>query len=192
MDRIKELESKLYTRKGDGGQTGLFGARRVSKDSPRVDAYGDIDELNSCIGLAISKSRREEISGALRDIQRMLFVAGADLATELPEEGAEDRIVRIGRDQTKMVEGRIDELYSKLPKLGKFILPGGTELAAQIHVARAVCRRTERRIVSLARREKINPEIIPFFNRLSTLLFDIARYANMVDGEKEEIWEGLG
>jgi cob(I)alamin adenosyltransferase len=180
----------LYTRTGDQGETGLLGAKRVSKGSPRVDAYGEIDELSSSIGVAISKSSHGEITTTLKEIQRMLFVAGADLATELPKKGIRDSVIRIDRGQRKTLERRSDEFRSQLPKLANFILPGGTELAAHIHLARAVCRRAERRIVQLAGREKINPEMIPFFNRLSTLLFNLARYANAIEGRKEEIWKG--
>lgn len=167
-----------------------MGAKRVSKGSPRVNAYGEIDELNSCIGIAIAKSAHEEITSTLKEIQRMLFVAGADLATELPKKGAKDPVIRIEKNQTETLERRTDELHSKLPRIANFILPGGSELAAQIHFARAVCRRAERRIVQLVNREEINPEIIPFFNRLSTLLFNLARYANIIEGAREETWEG--
>jgi cob(I)alamin adenosyltransferase len=180
----------LYNRTGDRGETGLLGAKRVSKGSPRVDAYGEIDELNSCIGIAITKSGHEEITVTLKDIQRTLFVAGADLATELPKKGAKDPVIRIGKNQTETLERRTDELHSKLPRIANFILPGGSELAAQIHFARAVCRRAERRIVQLANREKINAENIQFFNRLSTYLFNLSRWANKQAGRKEDVWKG--
>lgn len=178
----------MYTRQGDSGDTNLFGSKRVSKDSLRVEAYGAVDELNSSLGVAIAHSNNQEITRALKEIQRILFIAGADLAAEIPAEGREDRVPRITATHTKMLENWIDDLLKKLPRLENFILPGGTKLASEIHVARSICRRAERRIVSLNRREKINPELLPFFNRLSTYLFNLARYANMCERVNDEIW----
>ena len=177
----------MYTRGGDKGETGLYGARRVPKDSLRVDAYGTIDELNSCIGVAVAASEHDEVSRPLKRIQSKLLAAGADLATELPKGGA--KVQRIRPADTKELEGMIDELQRKLPKLTAFILPGGTELSSSLHLARAVCRRAERRIVALGRSETINPEMVPYFNRLSTYLFNLARYANRLDGVEDEKWE---
>ncbi|MBI3023142.1 MAG: cob(I)yrinic acid a,c-diamide adenosyltransferase, partial [Thaumarchaeota archaeon] len=119
----------MYTRGGDKGETGLFGARRVSKDSPRVEAYGSIDELNSCIGLAVSISRFKELTESLKKIQRLLFVAGADLATDVDVSGG--RVPRIGKSDIERLEREIDSMQPKLPKLTKFILPGGSQLSAQ-------------------------------------------------------------
>ena len=178
----------MYTRAGDKGQTGLYGPKRVPKDSPRVEAYGTVDELNSCIGVAISSSGRKAISEELRWVQGRLFVAGADLASELAAKGRQDRVPRIGSQDTKKLEEMIDRLQTKLPRLTSFILPGGTALSANLHLARSVCRRAERAVVSLAKKEDVNPELIPFLNRLSTYLFNAARYSNAVAGVNDEVW----
>ena len=121
----------MYTRGGDKGQTGLYGPKRVAKDSPRVEAYGTVDELNSCIGVAISSSGRKEVSEELRWVQGRLLVAGADLASELAAKGRQDRVPRIGVKDTKSLEAMIDRMQTKLPRLTSFILPGGTAQSAQ-------------------------------------------------------------
>jgi cob(I)alamin adenosyltransferase len=178
----------LYTRGGDKGETSLYGASRVPKDSPRVDAYGTIDELNSCIGAAIAGSGHEEVSRPLKRIQAELFTAGADLATELGAEGG-TRVPRIEKEDTAQLEKLVDELQGKLPRLTSFILPGGSQLTSSLHLARAVCRRAERRVVTLSHAEKINPEIVPYLNRLSTYLFNLARDANVLEGVEDEVWK---
>ncbi len=162
------------------------GTSRVPKDSPRVDAYGTIDELNSCIGLAVAECKHAEIARPLKKVQASLFTAGADLATELGQKGRS--VPRIQSKDTVDLEKMVDELQGKLPKLTSFILPGGSRLSATLHVARSLCRRAERRVVTLARSEKINPELVPYLNRLSTYLFNLARYANLLDGVKDEVW----
>jgi cob(I)alamin adenosyltransferase len=177
----------LYTRGGDKGETSLYGARRVHKDSARVDAYGTIDELNSCIGVALADCAHKEISRPLKRIQAELFTAGADLATELTAKGGA-RVPRIGKMDTERLEKMVDELHGKLPRLTSFILPGGSRLSSSLHLARAVCRRAERRVVALGREEKINPEMVPYLNRLSTCLFNLARYANVLEGVEDEVW----
>jgi cob(I)alamin adenosyltransferase len=178
----------LYTRGGDAGETGLYGSKRVGKESPRVAAYGTVDELNSCVGLAVSVSSHPEISNNLKWIQGRLFVTGADLAAELGEGQQSDRVPRIGKEDTERLEKMIDALQPKLPRLTSFILPGGSVLSAQLHVARSVCRRGERSVVALAKAEKVNPQLIPFLNRLSTYLFNAARYANLLEGKQDEVW----
>jgi len=178
----------LYTRGGDKGETSLYGASRVAKDSPRVDAYGTIDELNCCIGVAVAVCRHKEISKQLKRIQAELFAAGADLATELTAKGGA-RVPRIEKKDTERLERMVDELQAKLPRLTSFILPGGSQLAASLHLARAVCRRTERKVVALGRTEKINPEMVPYLNRLSTYLFNVSRYANVLEGVEDEAWK---
>jgi cob(I)alamin adenosyltransferase len=178
----------LYTRGGDTGETGLYGSKRVGKESQRVEAYGNIDELNSCIGLAASVSTHAEVSEELKWVQGKLLVAGADLASELAGGSQADRVPRIGKEDTEKLERMIDDLQSKLPRLTNFILPGGSALSAQLHLARSVCRRAERSIVALAKTEKVNPQLIPFMNRLSTYLFNVARYGNLLDGRKDEVW----
>jgi cob(I)alamin adenosyltransferase len=177
----------LYTRGGDKGETSLYGASRVPKDSLRVDAYGTVDELNSCIGVAVAGCRQEEISRRLKRIQADLFTAGADLATEFTANGGA-RVPRIGKKDTERLEKMVDELQGKLPRLTSFILPGGSQLSSSLHLARAVCRRAERRVVALSRAEKINPEVVPYLNRLSTYLFNVARYANVLEGVGDEVW----
>jgi cob(I)alamin adenosyltransferase len=178
----------LYTRGGDKGETNLYGAGRVPKDSLRVEAYGTIDELNSCIGVAVSVCKHKEISKPLKRVQGKLFTAGADLATE---RGAKEdaRVPRIGRKDTEQLEEMVDALQRKLPRLTSFILPGGSQLSSRLHLARAVCRRAERRVVTLGRAEKINPEMVPYLNRLSTYLFNLARYANVLEKVEDEAWE---
>jgi cob(I)alamin adenosyltransferase len=178
----------LYTRGGDKGETSLYGAARVAKDSLRVEAYGTIDELNSAIGAAVAACGHKEISKPLKRIQAELFAAGADLATELAGKGR-TAVPRIERKDTERLERMVDELQEKLPRLTSFILPGGSQLSASLHLARAVCRRAERRVVALRRAEKINPEMVPYLNRLSTYLFNAARYANVLEGVKDEVWK---
>jgi cob(I)alamin adenosyltransferase len=177
----------LYTRGGDKGETSLYGPSRVPKDSLRVDAYGTIDELNCCIGVALAGCKHKEISKPLKRVQAELFTAGADLATEFSPK-AEARVPRITRKDTERLEKEVDGLQGKLPRLTTFILPGGSQLSSSLHLARAVCRRAERRVVSLGRSEKINPEMVPYLNRLSTCLFNMARYANLLEGTEDEVW----
>ncbi len=179
----------MYTRRGDKGETSLFGSRRVSKDSPRIEAYGSIDELNSCIGVAISFSTSESVATPLKKVQKLLFVAGADLATELAARGEGEKVPRITKEDTRWLEKESDELLKKLPPLKNFILPGGVPSAATLQLARSVCRRAERRIVAVGRVEAINLELIPFINRLSTYLFNLARYSNLIEGRQEEAWK---
>ncbi len=179
----------MYTRAGDKGQTGLYGPKRVAKDSKRVEAYGTVDELNSCIGVAVSSTDREEVSEGLRWVQGRLFVAGADLAAERVAEGQQDRVPRIQKRDTERLEAMIDDLQTKLPRLTSFILPGGSALSANLHLARSVCRRAERTVVSLSKKEEVNPELVPFLNRLSTYLFNAARFGNALEGVKDEVWE---
>lgn len=181
----------MYTRRGDSGETGLYGPRRVRKDSPRVSAYGNIDELNSYIGLALSICTHSELSKELLWLQGKLFVAGADLASERNEAGRRggvDNVPRITSEDTTRLEQMIDGANSTLPRLTNFILPGGTQLSAQLHVARSVCRRAERSVVTLSKLEEVNPELIPFLNRLSTYLFNAARKANAIEGKQDEVW----
>jgi len=179
----------MYTKGGDRGETSLYGSKRVPKDSIIVDAYGTIDELNSLIGVAISECKYKEIVHSLKHVQRMLFVAGADAACEF---GGAERVPRISARDTEELEAMTRALLKKLPTLRNFILPGGSRLGADLMVARAVCRRAERKIVAASRSGGINPELLPFFNRLSTYLFDLSRYANKKSEKKEDIWKREG
>jgi cob(I)alamin adenosyltransferase len=188
--REEDIGFCLYTRGGDSGETGLYGSKRVGKDSRRVEAYGNIDELNSCIGVAVSMSRHPEVSEELKWVQARLFVAGGDLAAESTEGRVAGKLPRIGNDDIERLERMIDRMQLSLPRLVNFILPGGGPMSAQLHLARSVCRRAERSVVALAKTESVNPEMIPFLNRLSTYLFNAARYSNLLDGIKDEIWRG--
>jgi cob(I)alamin adenosyltransferase len=176
----------LYTRKGDTGETSLYGPKRVPKDDPRVEAYGTIDELNSMIGVVVAGSRDASLNLSLREVQRLLFVAGGDAATDMR---GSTKVPRISESDTKRIEEMTDEVLSKLPKLRNFVLPGGTRSGAALQVARAVCRRAERRLITASKTYETNPSLIPFFNRLSSYLFNLARYANFKAGKKEEIWK---
>jgi cob(I)alamin adenosyltransferase len=179
----------MYSRRGDRGETSLFGPRRVPKDSPRVEAYGEIDELNSLLGVVISHCRDASMVTELRAVQNMLFVAGGDLAAE---DGAKPRVPRISHQHTMTIEAMTDSVLRSLPPLKNFILPGGSRVGAELQLARAVCRRTERRIVAASRTEGINQELLPFFNRLSSYLFNLSRLANKREGKKETTWRGEG
>jgi cob(I)alamin adenosyltransferase len=168
----------------------LFDSKRVPKDSPRVEAYGTIDELNSAVGVAASICKDDFLSLRLRKIQDLLFVAGADLSTVTEPAKQVKNAKRITSDDVSRMESEIDEIYSKLPRLKNFILPTGTQLSAQLHIARAICRRAERRVVTASKTDTINPQMIPFLNRLSTYLFNLARLANQTEGEEDKIWAG--
>lgn len=184
---------RIYTRGGDRGETSLGDGSRVAKDSLRVAAYGDVDELNAVLGLVICEAAADEACAAgLSRLQNDLFDLGADLCVPLPAEReapAKSRL-RIRPDQVTALEAWIDRVNAALPPLTSFILPGGTRLAAQLHVARTVCRRAERSITSLARAESINPAALEYMNRLSDLLFVLARAANP-PGE-EPLWQPGG
>ena len=176
----------MYTRRGDKGETSLYGPRRVQKDDPRVEAYGTIDELNSVLGVIVAASGDRKVSSSLKEVQGMLFVAGGDAATEARQRKG---VPRIGPSHTKRIEEMTDELLGELPPLANFILPGGTETGAMLHFARSVCRRAERRIVTASKVQQMNPELVPFFNRLSSYLFNLSRWANRRAGKKEVVWK---
>ena len=180
--------TKLYTRTGDGGLTRLGAGTEVAKDSLRVRAYGTGDELNSCIGVAIAVGLCERLSVELTAIQNQLFDLGGDLAT--PEsENPEFDVPRIGTEQVNKLEVLIDELTEVVGPLENFILPGGSPGAAALHVARTVCRRAERRVVSLAREENVGADMVPYLNRLSDALFVMARFENREAGVEEPLWQ---
>lgn len=176
--------TRIYTRLGDDGETHLGDMSRVAKTHPRIDTYGTVDELNSQIGVVLTIADLPERFGAwLKRIQNDLFDVGADIS--VPDDGS-DRL-RVTSDQTSWLEQRCDEVNSELEPLKSFILPGGTQAAAHLHVCRTVCRRAERLAVSC---EGISPEVIRYLNRLSDLLFILARSAN---GGDEPLWRpGLG
>ncbi|NJO07203.1 MAG: cob(I)yrinic acid a,c-diamide adenosyltransferase, partial [Chloroflexaceae bacterium] len=154
---------KIYTKTGDAGQTGLWGGQRVRKDVARVQAYGNVDELNAVLGVARAAGLPGNLDDSIIRIQNELFVVGADLASP----GDSDRIPRVLPDYVTTLEQEIDQFESELEPLRQFILPGGTAAAAHLHLARTVCRRVERSIVTLATEEPINATIEPYMNRLS-------------------------
>lgn len=177
----------MYTRRGDSGETSLYGSKRVAKDSPRVEAYGSIDELSSLIGLAISLSKERAVASGLREVQAMLFRAAADSATGNDQSPG---VERIGASDVARLEEMTDELLKRLPPLRNFIYPGGSQSAASIQFARAVCRRAERRVLAASKAEAMNLELKPFFNRLSSYLFNLGRYANLRARRREDVWRG--
>jgi cob(I)alamin adenosyltransferase len=178
---------KLYTRTGDRGETGLFDGTRVSKADPRVEAYGAIDELNALIGLARASGIDGETAGMLESVQRDLFAAGSMLAD--PAGRISSRLSRatLGGEEVTRVEGWIDRLEAETPPLRRFILAGGCQAGAVLHLARTVCRRAERRVVSLGA-DHVPASVIVYLNRLSDLLFAMARAVNHRAGAPEAPW----
>ena len=176
--------TRIYTRLGDGGETHLGDVSRVPKTHPRIEAYGTVDELNAQIGVALTMPDLPEQHAAwLRHVQNDLFDVGADTSVpESPDSGRER--LRVIPEQTAWLEERCDEVNATLPKLKSFVLPGGTPAASQLHVCRTVCRRAERRAIACG--DELNPEVVRYLNRLSDLLFILARAANRGD---EPLWE---
>ena len=172
--------TRIYTRTGDEGSTGLADGTRLPKDSMRIETLGCLDELNCLIGLAIAYSA-DEAPSELAEIQHQLFEVGAEIALP-PEE-------RIGEAQVAWLEESLDSRNAALPPLKEFVLPGGSPAAAHCHLARAVCRRAERRVVTLARSDKVNPETLRYLNRLSDLLFVLARVLSRRGGAGETLWQ---
>lgn len=186
--------NRIYTKAGDGGETRLVGGQKVKKSSPRLEAYGTIDELSGCLGLARvalaapgAPAGAAELENVLRRIQNELFNLGSDLAT-LPEDRHPQQPLIELRHITAL-EGEIDAWNASLPELRSFVLPGGGLVAAQLHVARTVCRRAERRTVTLAATEPVGPHVIAYINRLSDALFVMSRHAARLYNEPEPLWE---
>ena len=180
--------TKIYTRKGDKGETSLSGGQQVPKDSLRVRAYGTVDELNASLGAALAHGVSERLAALLPAIQNELFHLGSDLSF-LEEDKAEYELPQIEARHITRLENLIDELLEEVGPLQNFILPGGTVAAAELHVARTVCRRAEREVVALARSEGIGDGVLPYLNRLSDALFVMARYENHVAGVPEPLWD---
>lgn len=174
---------RIYTRGGDGGETGLLGNRRVSKADPLIEAIGQLDELNAWLGLVISTSEDEALNGVLTQAQGDLFEMGAELASPTPDS-------RLSPEQISRLEREIDRLSESLPPLRHFILPGGGRAGALCHVARTVARRAERSVVALRHEDSSNPLIAAYLNRLSDLLFVAARWLNHQAGKVEAVWKG--
>ncbi|HMK72446.1 MAG TPA: cob(I)yrinic acid a,c-diamide adenosyltransferase [Myxococcaceae bacterium] len=177
---------KIYTKTGDAGETGLFGGGRVGKDSPRVEAYGEVDELNAAIGVARAAGVGA-LDGLCQKLQEELFTVGAVLATPRGSK-AETHVPHIQAAWTAEMEAAMDRLDGELPKMTHFILPGGTPGSAALHLARTVCRRAERRVVALVRDGTVDPAVLVFLNRLSDLLFMMARAVNHRAGVEDVRW----
>lgn len=177
---------KIYTRTGDDGTTMLFGGPRVPKYHLRVEAYGTVDELNSALGLVRALGPQADTDGWLHEIQQHLFYIGSDLAT--PMDAKTDHVVRLDREAIVWLEGAIDDITDQLPPLKTFILPGGAPTAAQVHVARTICRRAERITAYLAESETIGEYVLMYLNRLSDFLFTLARWENFKAGIADEKW----
>ena len=177
--------TRIYTRLGDGGETHLGDMSRVPKTHPRIEAYGDVDELNAQIGVALTLGDLPEPYRAwLRRVQNDLFDVGADLA--VPPAGGDRERLRVSAEQTAWLEAACDEINATLPNLKSFVLPGGTAGAAQLHVCRTVCRRAERRALGV---QDANPEVVRYLNRLSDLLFILSRGANHAATGSEPLWQ---
>jgi cob(I)alamin adenosyltransferase len=178
--------SRIYTKTGDAGDTGLGdGKTRVPKDHPRVTAYGEVDEVNSVLGLLILEAGEER--ALLQTIQNDLFDVGADLCLPQIEGEEPGKVLRVTPEQATRLEHEIDRLNARLKPLTSFVLPGGSRAAAWCHLARTVCRRAERAVVTLARSETVNPQVIVYLNRLSDLLFVLARVYNR-EGQDDVTW----
>jgi cob(I)alamin adenosyltransferase len=176
--------TRIYTRAGDAGETSLGDGSRVSKTDPRIEAYGEVDEVNSLLGLALAaRELPEELRPWLEQVQNDLFDVGADLSVPLDDE--RERL-RVRQEQVERLEELCDRVNERLEPLKSFVLPGGGEAAARLHVARAACRRAERAVVALADGEDVNPVALAYLNRLSDLLFILARAAAQGD---ERLWK---
>lgn len=178
---------KIYTKTGDAGETGLFGGTRVSKASLRVATYGEIDELNSVLGMARLHPIDDQRDELLALIQSELFNVGAELASR---PGKATGVPLVGEAEVSLLEKAIDAAEEPLPALATFVLPGGSAGAAHLHLARTVCRRAERSLVELASSDTVRPELLHYVNRLSDLLFVLARLANHHAGVEDVPWEG--
>ncbi len=179
--------TRVYTRTGDDGTTGLGGGQRVPKDSLRIEAYGTVDELNSAVGVALASGLNEAVAGPLRAIQNELFHLGSDLCI-LEEDKAKMPVPRIEERHVLALETLMDRLSEELPPLENFILPGGAAGAAHLHVARTVCRRAERLLVALSREEGVGAWTVRYLNRLSDALFVMARHENKRRGVPDVLW----
>jgi len=187
--------TRIYTRTGDKGDTALVGGRRVAKDSPRIEAYGTVDELNAIIGLArvfnaerLKKGKAHRwLDGIFRRIQNELFDLGSELAT--PDDAVYEGMHRVGEGEVKALEALMDQCQKDLQPLKSFTLPGGGRVGGFLHQARTVCRRAERQVLALSRVEPISPWTIAYVNRLSDLLFVLSRWVARKGGETEYLWD---
>ena len=178
---------KVYTRKGDTGETSLIGGTRVKKYHVRIEAYGTVDELNSFIGLIRDTAEASDQDGLLVDIQNRLFTVGSDLASD--PESSRMKVPELQAADIEALEKAIDSMDEQLAPLKNFILPGGDLAASYCHVARCVCRRAERRVIDLNDQAEVDPKIMEYLNRLSDYLFVLARYFTMLHGGEETLWK---
>ena len=183
---------KIYTRRGDDGESDLFGGPRVGKDDQRVEAYGAVDELNACIGVCAATTAHDDLRALCNEVQRRCFDLGGTLATPDARLRAKSGMPEVQPDAVAHLEGQIDRLEEEIEPLRRFILPGGTAAAAAFHMARTVCRRAERRAVELHRSDPLDQASLHFLNRLSDLLFVMARVENHRAGVTDVEWEGAG
>lgn len=179
---------KIYTKTGDAGETSLFRGGRVSKDNGRIESYGTVDELNSILGLALCELKNNDIKKIINQIQNQLFILGSDLATPFAETQKKDYL-RINSKHIEELESLIDRFDAGLPTLQNFVLPGGSSGSSLLHVARTICRRAERKVVSLSRSTDVGEFVIKYLNRLSDLLFVLSRYENHANNVPDIIWE---
>lgn len=179
---------KIYTKTGDDGSTSLLGGERVLKDHLRIEAYGTVDELNANLGVGRALKPAPEIESLLQSVQNDLFTMGADLAS--PPAAGTKNTQRIEERHVQRLEKEIDTIESELAPLRSFVLPAGSLVAAQLHIARTVCRRAERAVVRLSQTEDVGNSVLRYLNRLSDLLFVLARKANRLDGIAETPWRG--
>ncbi|HRA66709.1 MAG: cob(I)yrinic acid a,c-diamide adenosyltransferase [Caldilinea sp.] len=179
--------TKIYTKKGDQGQTSLGGGQRVPKDHLRVTAYGTVDELNSQIGVALAVGVCEQLATVLSEVQNELFDLGSDLAF-VEEDKAAYKLPQIEARHIERLEDLIDEITATVGPLENFILPGGSLGSAQLHMARTICRRAERDVATLMREESVGANVLAYLNRLSDALFVMARYENLMQNEAEPLW----
>ena len=179
---------KIYTKTGDKGTTGLYGGKRVSKDSPRITAYGEIDELNAVIGIIRAETTHQALKESLAEIQNVLFICGAELATPLPD----PKIPVVTSAHSEVLERQIDAISENLQPMKHFILPGGSKTAAYMHLARTVCMRAERSVVRLGTLpgENVSQWVVIYLNRLSDYLFTTARLANQLENIADIPWLG--
>ena len=191
FDQPRLAINRVYTRMGDAGETSLAGGQRVPKDSPRIEAYGTVDELNSFVGLARETAEGDPAVGALSEIllrvQHELFNLGSILATR-PED-VHPRQARVTKAEISQLEAEMDRMNEGLPALRSFVLPGGSRLNAELHVCRTVCRRAERAVIELSRTEQVPAEAIQYLNRLSDAFFVWSRWARHKSGVAETLWD---
>jgi cob(I)alamin adenosyltransferase len=179
--------SRIYTKSGDAGETGLGDGTRVPKDHPRVAAYGSVDELNAVLGVLLAQCPGLPEAELVRGIQNDLFDVGADLCVPPPADEPPGQRLRVRPEQAARLEAAIDRLNEPLAPLTSFVLPGGSPASAWCHLARTVCRRAERDVITLTRGEVVNPQVIVYLNRLSDLLFVLARVCN-AQGQNDVLW----